>query len=160
MSAISWLAGEEALLCPLTYPLHDLPNVFNDYFLQKVQSIRADLDQQSVSLTSCRPTDQQAASNFHSFQPLTEAELKATILKSKPTSCSLDLLPTSLLLEFDDLLHRNNINLVANKQGCVWLTYNKNRSLQPLFSMTIFFRKSSLFVLILISSHCHLRAVD
>ncbi|WP_419649386.1 reverse transcriptase domain-containing protein, partial [Thiolapillus sp.] len=34
-----------------------------------------------------------------------EAKLKATILKSKPTSCSLDPLPTSLLLEFiDDLL--------------------------------------------------------
>ena len=45
-----------------TYPLHDLPNVFNDYFLQKVQSIRADLDQQSLSLTSCRLTDQQADS--------------------------------------------------------------------------------------------------
>ena len=44
---------------PSTHPLHDLPNVFNDYFLQKVQSIRADLDQQSLSLTSCRLTDQQ-----------------------------------------------------------------------------------------------------
>ena len=66
---------------PSEYPLHDLPNVFNDYFLQKVQSIRADLDQQSLSLTSCRLTDQQAASNFHSFHPITEAELKATIVK-------------------------------------------------------------------------------
>ena len=42
---------------PSTYPRHDLPNVFNDYFLQKVQSIRADLDQQSLSLTSCRLTN-------------------------------------------------------------------------------------------------------
>ena len=41
-----------------TYPIHDLPNVFNDYFLN-VQSIRAHLDQQSLSLTSCRLTDQQ-----------------------------------------------------------------------------------------------------
>ena len=30
----------------------------------------------------------------------------------------------------------------------------------PMFSMTIFSRKSSLFVLILISSHCHWQAVD
>ena len=89
---------------PSTYPLHDLPIVFNDYFLQKVQSIHADLDQQSLSLTSCRLTDQQAASNFNSFHPITEAELKATISKSKPTSCSLDPLPTSLLEFIDDLL--------------------------------------------------------
>ena len=32
---------------PSTYPLHDLTNVFNDYFLQKVHSICAELDQQS-----------------------------------------------------------------------------------------------------------------
>ena len=37
---------------PSTHPLHDLPNVFNDCFLQKVQSTRADLDQQSLSLSS------------------------------------------------------------------------------------------------------------
>ena len=122
MSASSWqlfnvcdklIGRRRSSPLPSTYPLHDLPNVFNDYFLQKVhdyflqkvQSIRADLDQQSLSLTSCRLTDQQAASNFHSFHPITEADLKATILKSKPTSCSLDPLPTSLLLEFiDDLL--------------------------------------------------------
>ena len=41
-----------------TYPIHDLPNVFNDYFLN-VLSIRAHLDQQSLSPTSCRLTDQQ-----------------------------------------------------------------------------------------------------
>ena len=42
---------------PSMHSLHDLPNVFNDYFLQKVQSIRADLDQQSLSRTSCRLTN-------------------------------------------------------------------------------------------------------
>ena len=42
---------------------------------------------------------------FYSFHSVTEAKLKATILKSKPTSCSLDPVLTSLLLEFiDDLL--------------------------------------------------------
>ena len=40
----------------------------------------------------------------NSFHPITEAELKATISKSKPTSCSLDPLPASLLEFIDDLL--------------------------------------------------------
>ena len=106
------IVRERSSPLPSTYPLHDPPNVFNDYFLQKLRSIRVDLDQQSLSLTSCRLSDQQAASNFHSFHPITEAELKATILKPKPTSCSLDPLPTSLLEFIDDLLPslRNIIN--------------------------------------------------
>ena len=106
------IGRKRSSLLPSTYPLHDPPNVFNDYFLQKLRSIRVDLDQQSLSLMSCRLTDQKAASNFYSFHPITEAELKATILKPKPTSCSLDPLPTLLLECIDDLLPtlRNIIN--------------------------------------------------
>ena len=90
---------------PSLYPIHDLPDVFKNYFVQKVQSIRADLDQQSMSPMSCRLTDQTVVSMLSSLHPITEAELRATILKSKPTSCSLDHLPISLLLKFlDDLL--------------------------------------------------------
>ena len=51
-----------------TYPLHDLQNVFNDYFLN-VQSIRAHLDQQSLSLMSCRVTGQRVDSNFLFISP-------------------------------------------------------------------------------------------
>ena len=58
---------------PSMYPLCDLPSVFSDHFLQKVQFVRADLDQQSLSLTSCRLTDLQVYSSFHSFHPITEA---------------------------------------------------------------------------------------
>ena len=54
---------------PSEYPLHDLPNVFNDYFLQKVQSIHADLDQQSLSLTSCRLTDPTSCLKFSIISP-------------------------------------------------------------------------------------------
>ena len=52
---------------PSTCLLHDLPNVFNNYFLQRVQSIRAVLDQQLLSLTSCRLTDQQVDLVFSHF---------------------------------------------------------------------------------------------
>ena len=61
----------------VTYPQHDIPHALNNYFLQKVQSIRADLDQQTLSLTSCRLTDQQPDSNIHLFHLLSEDELKA-----------------------------------------------------------------------------------
>ena len=75
---------------PSLYPIHDLPDVFNNYFVQKVQSIRVDLDQQSMSPMSCRLTDQKVVSRLSSLYPITEVELKATIVISKPTSCSLD----------------------------------------------------------------------
>ena len=65
---------------PSAYPLLDQPNVFNGYFLQKVQSILVDLDQQSLSPVNCRLTYQHCDSSFHSFHPITEAGLKATIL--------------------------------------------------------------------------------
>ena len=61
---------------PSLYPIHDLPDVFNNYFVQKVQSIRADLDQQSMSLMSCRLTDQKVVSRLSSLQTITEVELK------------------------------------------------------------------------------------
>ena len=112
MSVIGWLAEKRSPTLPFTYPLHVLAYVFNNCFLQKVQSIRADLGQQLLSLTSFSLTDQQADSNLHWYHPITEAELKITILKSKPTSCSLDPLPTSLLEFLDDLLPTlmNNMN--------------------------------------------------
>ena len=75
------------------------------YFLQKVHSICTDLDQQSLSLMSRRLTYQQIDSNFHLFHLITEAELKATILKSKFISCLGNYVPSLLLFEFlDDLL--------------------------------------------------------
>ena len=54
---------------PSVYPI---PHVFNIYFVQKVQSIRADLDQQSMSLMSCRLTDQKVVSTLSSLHPITE----------------------------------------------------------------------------------------
>ena len=89
---------------PSLYPMHDLPDVFNNYLVQKVLPIRADLDQQSMSRMSIRFTYQKVVSRLSSLHPITEVELKAMIVKSKPTSCSLDHLPTSLLTFLDDLL--------------------------------------------------------
>lgn len=55
----------------------------NILFSQKVWSIRANLDQYSSPPLTCTYTDHQTVSSFHSFCPITEAELKATIFKSK-----------------------------------------------------------------------------
>ena len=47
------LIGRERSSLPSLHPIHDLPDVFNHYFVQKVKSIgRADLDQQSMLLMS------------------------------------------------------------------------------------------------------------
>ena len=115
MSAISWLAEKEALLCPprtpyMTYLMFSMTIFFRKSSLFVLILISSHCH--CRALTNCRLTDQQAASNFHSFHPITEAELKATILKSKPTSCSLDPLPTSLLLEFIDELLPTFTNII------------------------------------------------
>ena len=116
------IGRKRSSLLPSTYLLHDLPNVFNDYFLQKVQSVRADLNQQSLSLTSCRLTDQQVDSNFHSFYPINEADLKAKILKLKPTFCSLHPLPASLRLECNDNLLPTLTNIINFSSSSGWFT--------------------------------------
>ena len=90
---------------PTTFPLHDLPDVFNNFFTDKIHKIRTELDQASSSAFLIKQTEQPSVSDFPAFHPVTESELKKTILKSKPTSCPLDPMPTSLLIEFlDDLL--------------------------------------------------------
>ena len=146
----TWLGYVQSQMI-MCYTLHDLPNVFNNFFLHKVLCIHTDLIQLSLTLTSCRLTDQQVDSNFHLFHTITEAELKETILKSKSTSCSLDLLPTSLL-EFVDNLPPALTNIVSfslfsclypwvrlNMVGMLWFLSDINQlSLPtPLYSVLV-----------------------
>ena len=89
---------------PTTHPVSELPDIFNKYFLQKINLIRHEIDQ--ISLIPSIHFDQvETTSTFSYFHPVTDSELKKTILKSKPTSCPLDPIPTPLLIEvLDELL--------------------------------------------------------
>ena len=89
---------------PSTICSSDLPQSFCDYFINKIRTLRASLDSQSVS----EPDVQYASfagSPFTTFQPVTETLLKDVIKNSVIKTCVLDPLPTSLLSAvIDDLL--------------------------------------------------------
>ena len=97
-------AREKSSLLPTAYLSCQLLDVFCDYFTLKVTNTCSDLDQQTSSSPVVCP-DLCSSSVLQSFCPVSELELRSVILMSKPTTCSVDPIPTSLFLDsFDDLL--------------------------------------------------------
>ena len=98
------LSARERSPLPTTYPPCQLPDVFCYHFTRKVTDIYSDLDQQtSFSPVVC--PDLCLSSVFESFRPVSEQELRSVILRSKPATCSVEPIPTSLFLGcLDDLL--------------------------------------------------------
>ena len=90
---------------PTNHTTEELPQVFCDYFSSKISDIRSELDcltdLDHSSHTSSTPS---CSSSFSAFRPVSEVEVKKIILQSKPTTCSLDPIPTPLLIEFIDPL--------------------------------------------------------
>ena len=83
-------------------PDHDsiqqLANSFGEFFINKIQDIRDQIDIQPCVFQP-PPVTQNPKDIFSSFSPLSEAEVKRLIFKSKSTSCALDPIPTELLKE-------------------------------------------------------------
>ncbi|MCP3849467.1 MAG: reverse transcriptase family protein, partial [Gammaproteobacteria bacterium] len=110
---------------PTVFPIKQLPQVFSDFFMQKVSDIRAELDSLPVPPYPAEVSDPPLQSEFRSFQPVTEQQLKKVILLSKPTTCSLDPIPTPLLLEcLDSLLptltHIVNLSLTSGSVPSIY----------------------------------------
>ena len=72
----------------------ELANVFADYFMNKIQSIRDSLH--AHSKYSAPPGN---ASNFSAFVPLSTSNVMKIILGIKTKSCEIDPIPTKLLKE-------------------------------------------------------------
>ena len=84
------------------YPISNLPNMFCEFFVNKVSDLRKQLD---LAPTTNLATDGiQTEFSFDSFLPIGQDELKKIILTSKPTTCPLDPIPTTLLFECIDVL--------------------------------------------------------
>ena len=81
-----------------------LPDAFCDYFISKVTKIRNDLDCLSANVSSSASQTTACDQIFSTFRPVSEEEVRKIILKSKPTTCPLDPIPTPLLIEFLDQL--------------------------------------------------------
>ena len=80
-----------------------LPAISNDSFITKVKQIRTSIDQHKLQTQNS--TTQTSLTIVYSFHPVTITQLQTMIRSSKPTSCALNPIPTSLLLEcLDDIL--------------------------------------------------------
>ena len=89
-------------------PNHDsllqLANDFGNFFIVKIETIRRNID--SITTESLLEMDHSpdCEIKFSSFKPLTEAEVRKLVMKSKPTTCDLDPIPSSLLKECIDIV--------------------------------------------------------
>ena len=94
-------------LLPTTHPVSALPQIFCDFFVNKIANIRRELDQPATThlAQNVLPASTSCGSSFDSFHPVTTDEVRKVITQSKPTTCPLDPIPAPFLLEFlDDLL--------------------------------------------------------
>ena len=88
---------------PTVFPLHELPQMFSDFFAGKISAIREKLD--SVVPPSSPVTDHvYSGPALTVFQPVTEEFVKKVCLSASPKSCELDPVPSSLLFECIDVL--------------------------------------------------------
>eukprot|EP00916_Digyalum_oweni_P002464 GHVL01004549.1.p2 GENE.GHVL01004549.1~~GHVL01004549.1.p2 ORF type:complete len:165 (-),score=14.99 GHVL01004549.1:1380-1874(-) len=97
---------------PNSHDTESLPDTFCRFFLDKVNLIRTNLDSHS---SPSDPKDITCVdSSFDSFDYVSMDMLRTLILKSKPCTCSLDPLPTSLFVEcLDELLPRQLLSTLS-----------------------------------------------
>ena len=85
------------------YLIDQLSAIFNDVFINKVKLIRTGTDQHRLQTQNS--STQISLTIFDSFHPVTITQLHTIMKSSKPTSCALGPMPTSLLLEcLNDIL--------------------------------------------------------
>ena len=130
--------SEKSSPLPTNHSDQDLPNVFMNFFTSKIANIRSDLDKLMPSgLVRDGLGTANASGTFGSFPPVTEDEIRMTINKSKPTTCSLDPVPTPLLLECIDPLLPSITHIVNESltSGVFPSTY-KTAVVKPLLKKT------------------------
>ena len=86
---------------PANFPKLDLPDVFGQYFRDKVSTIREDID-----VTPHRQPCFEIFSGtyFNEFVPVTQEDVRSIILSAPHKTCSLDPIPTPLLIRHLDSL--------------------------------------------------------
>ena len=87
---------------PTLYPTSDLPGLFSNFFVDKIEKLRSQLRSQTV--TSPSPSHPFTSATFSTFQPVSESDVKKCILQSAPKTCDLDPIPTPLFIECLDSL--------------------------------------------------------
>ncbi len=89
-------------------PDHDsllqLANDFGNFFVNKIETIRQNIDSINTNTIPDADLSTDCATKFSSFKPLTEAEVRNLVMQSKPTTCDLDPIPSSLLKTCIDIV--------------------------------------------------------
>ena len=86
---------------PSTFDSDDLPNVFSDYFTEKIRTIRNNFP--PPNLTAC-PDTSFAGNPLLTFESVTDEFVLKIINSASAKSCELDPIPTTLLYENLDIL--------------------------------------------------------
>ena len=77
------------------HPLSSLPELFSNYFSDKIMRIRNELDSQTFPELPAQ-NDFFSGVTLSTFESVMELLVKHVIMKSVPKTCSLDLIPTPL----------------------------------------------------------------
>ena len=100
---------------PTVHKLQNLPQVFCTYFSEKIADIRRELDRlASLGSTVIGQGIRSLSHTFSAFKLVNQEEIKKIIISSKPTTCSLDSIPTTLLIEHLDHLLPSITQIVNN----------------------------------------------
>ena len=107
------LARTKQVHLPTMYPLSSLPEMFSNYFSDKIMIIRNELDSQTVSALPAQ-TGSFSGITLSTFEPVTEVMVKHVIMKSGPKT--LDPIHTPLLLKILDCLTERTRRQLQNKR--------------------------------------------
>ena len=94
---------------PSTFDSDDLPNVFSDYFNEKIHTIRNNFPPPNP--TAC-PDTSFDGNLLLTFEPVTDEFVLKIINKESAKSCELDPIPTMLLYENLDMLLPTIMNII------------------------------------------------
>ena len=87
---------------PSIFPAQSLPNIFSEFFSNKVSDLRKEIDAQPT--TPHTLGSKFTGVPFSSFAPVTESDVLKILKKSAPKSCDLDPIPTTLLFDCVDVV--------------------------------------------------------
>ena len=94
---------------PSTFDSDDLPNVFSDYFTEKIRSIRKNFPPPNP--TAC-PDTSFAGNPLLTFEPVTDEFVLKIFNSASAKSCELYPIPTTLLYENRDILLPTITNII------------------------------------------------
>lgn len=119
---------------PIIHPVQEQPDLFNDFFTTKVANIRAKLDEVApLDSQVRRPVDVDLPCKFGSFRPISETDLRSIIIRSKPTTCPTDPIPTPLFMEcLDQLLPAVTSIVNDSLSSGIFPTQSKTAIVKPL----------------------------